>query len=169
MKKGLALCAALFLVLGLFACGGNKYNAVLYNNAKEWMKADFLKANMTYGAYYKNENYDENDENSLEYLQDKTSPLSRTVIIDDKQIFDEIFDEFPTEIDFNSQTVCLYFFTAYNPRPYILKGVNLDIDTLKINLRQKKSKRLDGIAPTQKCVAVKVDKTNIKTVTFNQR
>ena len=169
MKKVLIICTALFLVLALFACGGNKYNAALYNNANEWIKADFLKANMTYGAYYKNEDYDENDESSLEYLQDKTSPPSRTVIVADKQSFDEIFDEFPAEIDFSTQTVCLYFFTAYNPRPYILKGVKLDADTLKIELSQKKSKRLDGTAPTQKCVAVKVDKTNIKTVTFNQR
>jgi hypothetical protein len=168
-KKIITLGVLAVMCLGLFTgCGGNKYNAVVVEDGVAF-NTEFLKENMTYGAYYYNENYNEDiDDWSDRYLRDETSPKSREHIIKAKAEFDKIFTEFPLEVDFDKEMVLVYCYTDDNSRPRIIKSIELDDTTLKIKFKLKEVKPgvLDSTMPGRKCLVVKMGKLDITTAEF---
>ena len=53
VKKIVVLGVIAVMVLSLAGCeNGNKYNAVMYSDAKEWMNENFLIENLTRDAVY---------------------------------------------------------------------------------------------------------------------
>ena len=163
------ICVGVVLVimtLGLFAGCGNQllYNAVLYSNAKEWMNEEFLKKNLTRGSQYVNEEGEIVSADGESYLETKT------FIIQSNEDFNEIFTEFPPEIDFEKDMILIYIFTTTTGiQPYDIKNVNLDGSIVKIEC---KLKRYSGIAkdslsaPGQRCLVIKMDKLDITSVEF---
>ena len=116
MKKFVRIVGIIVLICCLFGsvgCG-NKYNAELFNNAEQWIRDDFLRENRV-KAYYPNENYDENDEQSERYIYDETAPLTRTFIISDNVTFDEIFKGDDIVIDFANEILLLYIHSEIYP------------------------------------------------------
>ena len=89
----LALCAVVLLCsLSFVACDKatiRKYNAVLYDNVKQYVKVDVIKEHLNMsesGRYAHNNAY---------------------FIVQTQEDFDKIFTSFPAEINFDRQTVLL--------------------------------------------------------------
>ena len=111
MKKFVRIVGVFALLCCLFGAAGcgNKYNAELFNDAEQWVREDFLRENRV-KAFYPNENYDENDEQSESYIYDEAAPLSRTFIISDEETFNEIFTGDDFSVDFVNVMLFLYIF-----------------------------------------------------------
>lgn len=135
-----------------------KFNAVLYSKAKTWIDEDFLKENKVYGMRYPNEND--------EYIQDTTSPKSRTFIITQEEEFKSIFTNYTSAVNFDKQMVVLYIFCDISPRVYILKDVNINKQNLTLYCQLKQSDKKDAVEPYQRCFMVVLDKNNIDTAKF---
>lgn len=163
LKRSFIAVIAL-LVFFLNGCGKEiNYNAAVAGGV---YKEDFLKENKTSGAYYKNENYDPEDENSDEYVLDEKSPRSRTFVITGQSQLDEIFESFSTPIDFEKQMLVVYVYTDCYLRTQILKSVKLSDNVLKIKFKIESGEPGHGDArkPYQRTFAVMLDKLNVEAV-----
>ena len=75
MKK--VILSLISIIIGLsflVGCGGNKYNAVLYSHAENWISEEFLDENRV-KAYYPNKDYVEGESDPGEFLCDLVSTL----------------------------------------------------------------------------------------------
>ncbi|MDR1094606.1 MAG: hypothetical protein LBL66_10725 [Clostridiales bacterium] len=161
VKKIVGLGVLLMMIFSLVGCG-NKYNAVMYDNAKEWMSEEFLRENLTRGAFYEDV-----------FLDDNSYPKNITHIIKSKEEFDAIFAEFPSEVDFESSIVFIYIFTCNSMgSSYKISknrlGKNKD---LKIYFKRIKPKKLGAYgggmtSPGQRCFVVTMNKLDVITVEF---
>lgn len=157
---------AVIALLAFFLNGCGKeinYNAAVADGV---YKEDFLKESMTLGAYYKNENFDPEDENSDEYLLDETSPRSRTFVVTEQSQLNEIFESFNTPIDFEKQMLIVYVYTDCYLRAQVLKSVKLNGNVLKIEFEIESGERGHGDArePYQRTFAVITDKLDVESV-----
>lgn len=161
----------LVLIIILCLLGGwsnnNKYNAVLYSDATEWIDETFLKDNRV-KAYYPNENYiDGQDNPNDKYIYDTNSPSSRVFIVSDEVEYSSIFSNSPLDVDFEYEMVILYIFPDVNPnREYKLKKIEVNdkILTVKTNLGRRSVD--DATMPCQRCIAIKLNKVEINEVKF---
>ena len=160
-----------FIAMGMallmfFVNGCNEkiyYHAVIVNGV---YNETFLKKNMTFGAYYKNENYDPENVNDYEYLLDETSPRDRTFIVTEQSQMNDIFESFRAPINLEKQMLVVYIYTDCYQRARILRTVRLSGDVLKIEFKLKPGKRGYGNAcePYQRTFAVVLDKLDVETV-----
>ncbi len=75
----------LFLLIAfiwiLCGCEGEKYNALIHNQAEKWISEDFLNENRV-KAFYINETYIEGEsEPSSKYIYDESAPSFRTFFV----------------------------------------------------------------------------------------
>lgn len=85
---------------------------------------------MTFGAYYKNDDWDMEDENSEEYLYDETSPSFRLHVVTEQGQFDDIFSD-SQQVDFENKMILVYMFIATTTnRPQKIKRIRLGDKTL---------------------------------------
>lgn len=167
--KFLSLILVLLTFLSLFAgcSNNNRYSAVLYSNATEWIDKTFLNNNKV-KAYYLNEKYIDGQSNpSDKYIYDEASPSSREFIVSDEVEYNRIFSNSPLDIDFEHEMVILYIFSdVYPEREYKLKKikVNDEVLTLKTEFEQKNVD--DAAIPYQRCIVVKMNKVEINEVKF---
>lgn len=167
--KFLSLILVLLTFLSLFAgcSNNNRYSAVLYSNATEWIDKTFLNNNKV-KAYYLNEKYIDGQSNpSDKYIYDEASPSSREFIVSDEVEYNRIFSNSPLDIDFEHEMVILYIFSdVYPERKYKLKKieVNDEVLTLKTEFEQKNVD--DATIPYQRCIVVKMNKVEINEVKF---
>lgn len=169
MKKFVSIVGIIVLICCLFGsvgCG-NKYNAELFNNAEQWIRDDFLRENRV-KAYYPNENYDENDEQSERYIYDETAPLTRTFIISDSVAFDEIFKGDDIAVDFANEILLLYIHSEIYPgRNYSLKKIAVEGGKISVSVEiEKKNGVGDAAMPAQSCLLVKMDRIEIDSAEF---
>ena len=162
-KKILILGVLIVMAFSLAACGGNKYNAVMYDDAGKWMHEEFLTENLTRGAFY---------EDVL--LDDNSYPKSIPHLIKNKEEFDSVFAEFPSEIDFKQSMICIYIFTCnYMGRPYEIRKIGKDNQILKIDVNFVRIKgcaaRGYATKPARRCLVVKMDKQDITAVEFTEK
>lgn len=141
-------------------------NAVtLYDNTIQWMKVTYAFANRT---------------KPLPETEDCPSEI--TNVINSKEEFDKAYYEFPAEIDFDKQTLVLYFFASCNILSqngkrlsyYELTDVTeentsltFDVTCVKASLLIKDEPYADVSKPTQLCLAVLMPKTQISDFKFN--
>lgn len=167
--KFLSLILALLTIFSLFmgCSNNNKYNAVLYSNATEWIDETFLNDNRV-KAYYLNENYIDSQSNPNDkYIYGTTSPSSRVFTVSDEVEYNRIFSNSPLNINFEHEMVILYIFSdVYPAREYRLKKieVNGEVLTVKTELEQKNVD--DATMPYQRCIVVKMNKVEINEVKF---
>ena len=168
MKKFVRIVGIIILICCLFGsvgCG-NKYNTELFNNVEQWIRDDFLRENRV-KAYYPNENYDENGEQSERYIYDETAPLSRTFIISDEETFNEIFTEDDFSVDFDNEMLLLYIFPKMYPRNYILKKIIVEGGKIRISVEIEKRNGVgDAAMPAQSCLLVKMDRIEFDSAEF---
>jgi hypothetical protein len=157
IKKIIALGVLIIMAISLGACA-NKYNAVIYDNVGTLANEEFLKDNLTQGAYYEDE-----------YLDD-SYPKSINYVIKNQEKFEKTFVDFPTGIDFEKEMLLVYFFTcASMVRPYEISKINIDSQILKIDIKSVPPKQGavgDATKPKQRCIAVKMDKLYITSAEF---
>ena len=161
-----SLITLLFFIF-LTACSVNKYNAVLYSQANEWIDESFLKNNRV-KAYYLNKNYEEgkSDPND-KYIYDSTLPSSRIFIITEKNEYNEIFTNTQLSVNFKTEMIILYIFSDVNPsREYKLKKISSDGGILTIETKLEHSDSDDATLPYQRCFVIKMNKSNIDEVIF---
>lgn len=168
MKKifllGIVLMIASVTIVG---CSKNQYNATIINGVEDWLQDDFLRENRV-KAFYLNDNYVEGQTiPSDKYIRDTTSPSSRTVIISTQNEFDEKFINHPFDVDFDNEIIILYFFgDEYPNRDYKIEDINLDEQTLNIYIELENDSKKDAVMSYQRCILVKLKKTDFKTVNF---
>lgn len=168
MKK--FILSGIIFLLGLcffVGCGGNKYNAVLYSHAENWISEEFLSENRV-KAYYPNKDYVEGESDPADrYLYDKESPVSRTFILDNKEEFNKIFSKYDSTVDFENQIVILYIFADVNPyRDYFFNKLILKKQSLEIYYRLQRKNVDDATPPYQRCFMFKMDKVALDSVVF---
>ena len=166
MKKLFLIRTLIFLIpfsLCVFTgCGKiniRKFDAKIVDTGFTF-KEDFFKANMTYGAYY-------TDENGKD-VRDKTSPEYRTFMITEKTQLDEVFSVFPG-IDLKKEMLVMYAYTSYyNGRRQKITSIKVDQKKLKIKFRYvyKRPFIKDASAPQHRFLVIRMDKLNIDTVEF---
>ena len=161
MKKNIILGVVIIMMITLVACEKEiPYNAKIYDNAGELMYEEFLGDNLTRGVFYEEE-----------YLDDDSYPTNITHLINNKEEFNSVFTEFPSEIDFDKSILAIYIFTCNYVRPYELKKVSIDNQTVKIEIEINMPKGVTGSAvPSwQRCIVVEMDKLDITTVEFIEK
>ncbi len=166
VKRIAFLCITIIISLCVLAgCGNNsiKYNAVLYDNANDWIREEFLNENRTRGAYF--------DIGGEINSADKSNPKSRTFIVDNQEEYDEIFisdlNEF--DFDFDNQMLIVFTFTTIYHRNNKIKSLDMQNGILKINYKmESKSGVGDASVPYQRWFVVKLDLLNIDSVEFEE-
>lgn len=158
------ILSVIMLLCALTSCSvfdiAIKYNARLYSDATQWVNEDFLKENMVYGAYYRNE--------SGQLCQDDSSPKSRAFVIEDDEQYDTFFKQNSFDVNFEKEVVVLYIFSDTNNRNYILKGLELNDKELTVQVQLQKSLVDDTIMPYQRCLVLKMNKVEIEAVKFEE-
>ena len=146
----------------------NKYNAVMYSTSKDWILTSFLEDNKVKGAYYKNPDYIESENDSVDkYYYDETSPKHRTFIVDNQDTYNTIFKENALRVDFNKEIVYLYIFAdIYPSRKYYIDNILLEEEQVNIYYKVEKNNKNDASAPGQRCLIVVMKKTNTSNVKF---
>lgn len=167
--KFLSLILVLLTIFSLFAgcSNNNKYNAVLYSNANEWIDETFLNDNRV-KAYYLNENYiDGQSDPNDKYIYDTTSPSSRVFTVSDEAEYNRIFSNSPMNIDFEYEMVILYIFSdVYPEREYKLKKIEVNGEVLIVKTELEQKNVDDAAMPYQRCIALKMNKVEINEVKF---
>ena len=167
-NKVFALFVFIAFICLLSGCNDNKYNAVIYNNATEWISEEFLKENRV-KAYYPNEDHIEYEDGySPEYIYDEESPAFRTFIIQDEEEFKRIFSKYEGTIDFENEIVLLYIFPATSSRDYYIKKMDYEnqVLTVQIKKQSRQNNKADGDLPSQRCLMIKMEKLEIDSVNF---
>ncbi len=165
-NKVFSLMILMIFICILSSCSVYKYNAEIYNQAKEWISEEFLEENRV-KAYYLNENYIEGESDPwTEYIYEKDVPSERTFIITEQYEFTNIFTKYEETIDFEKEMVILYIFSNWSPRDYHLKKIIYENQklTMHIKLQHINSKIKDSVEPYQRCLMIKMDKLEIDSV-----
>jgi hypothetical protein len=103
------------------------------------------------------------------YVDGEMYPQQRTLLVQEQGKFDEIFKEFPTEVDFEKSMIIMHGFTTASGSGYEIKSIVLDGQVLTINYghpRLKGGTSPNASMPLTKWVVVKMDKLNIETAEF---
>lgn len=167
LSMGVGVIVCLVLLAG---CGnGNEYNAIVLESGLSF-KSEFLKDNMTLGAYYYNENYNPEEDPGAEYLRDETSPKYRIFIVRNQTERNLIFSNIQ-DVDFEKEMLLVYCYTDIYSRPRIIKSLELEGTTLNVEFTIKKSKKGVGDAsmPQRRILVIKMKALDIETVMFTKK
>ncbi len=152
MKRAVCVLGAVLVILGLTSCG-NRYGAVIYDNAREWIKEEFAENNRVW-AYYEGEKTITDD-----------YPSSRSFLVKDEQQFKEMFVEEPQglEVNFENEMLAVYTFNSIYIRNMGISSVKVEDDTVGVYLEYAKAKDGvgDAVAPYQRWVVVKMAKLDV--------
>ena len=172
----LVLIAATLLTTVLLTYSPLRYRAKMYSYCNEWIDPAFLESNKL-SIPYRNPNYDENEGPSTEnpvYFEDATLPSNRTFLITDEETFRKIFTASPIKVDFEKEMILLYMFgdSSLPTRNYEIKEIEIENDTITVcfklvsNRKPWEKRKKAAVMTWHRCVAVKIKKIDISTVTF---
>lgn len=125
-------------------------NAVLYDNAQDYAKEEFLQENITYGIQGQ-----------------KDVPEEIVYIVKEQTDFDAMFTDFPTAIDFETEMVIVYFYTnAAMGCGCVMRELKKENEKLYIKFSHNlpDPNKPTGAPLTQGCLLVKMDKYDIDSV-----
>lgn len=163
LAAAVALLLALLAGAGLYFALRIRYHAVIMESGFTF-GTEFLRESMTYGASYRNEDFD--PEKGEEWLYDTQSPKSRTYIIADRSGLDGVFESFPP-IDFDREMILVYCYTDIYSRERILKSVKCKDGAVKVKFTIKSNfGRADATAPARHILVVKMDKLDVTSAEF---
>lgn len=93
---------------------------------------DFLKANLIGGSVpYINEDYDANDQTSMEYLYFDDQPTSRTIIIKNDEEYNQVFIN-TSEYDLSKKIIIVYLYEKLSQDKPFLKKTTIENEELII-------------------------------------
>lgn len=134
----LGVLGAVVLLAVMFFCWKNRYGAKLYNgnvNTYGAVREEFIDQNRVYGAcYFNSECLEDSDESTVQDIQDRESPKTRTFLIKDEETFKEIFYEDALDVNFEEEMLVLHIFRVNHVRDYSLKNVTVKGDQVEIEI-----------------------------------
>ena len=132
----------------------DKYSAVLYDMAQTYMKKEFLMQQPS----YPHANPDTSNPSA--------TTQESTFVVNDTNAFDEMFNDFPTTIDFNSEMLIVSIhINFYMGNGYEIKKLALKKGVLSLDLkRNANSVAHTASAPRQRCFVVKMKKCDLTSV-----
>ncbi len=155
MRKFTIAVLCIFMCISLFTGCSSKvnYNAVLYDNAVDWIREDFQV-------------------NNLVGSTQSPYPSERTLIVNNQDEFNEIFlpDIGELDVDFTSQRLVVYTFRAIYRKSFYLKSVTMENGRLKVIYQMEDLTPGTGSAtnPYQRYFVLKLDKVDITAVEFEK-
>lgn len=152
MKKIIVFLICIILLLCLQGCGKHKYNCVLYDNISDNIKYDFKEKHITRFAYF----------NRIPY-NDISYPKNYTLVIENSEKLNEIFNNVPFEINFDKQIAVLYVYTTnYAASSCKLKKVKIIDNKCDIYVKENLGPKGTGSAsiPTTRFIIITLDKIN---------
>ena len=162
MIKKIGYTAVVFIIGLCFLVGCSvKYNAVLYDNAVEWINTEFANENLTRGIHYE-----------PDFYTDETYPSERTFIVNNREKYDEIFISGLKEldIDFDMQMLVVYTFTTVYHRNNRIKKTEVKNQVLTISYKMEEKFGVgDASMPYQRWFVVKLDAVDISSVEFVEK
>ncbi|MGN1104778.1 MAG: hypothetical protein ACI4QI_07915 [Candidatus Coproplasma sp.] len=150
-------CSVIFMTV-LFSVAGCsdgknvKYNAVLYDDAVEWIRGDFKT------------------ENNIDYFQDGN--VSLTFTVDNQEEYNSIFIENADglSVDFDSQMLAVYTYIAVNYRNNYLTSTEVSDGVLTLTYEMEDKPGIcDTCVPYQRWFVVRLDKLDVDSVVFNRK
>ncbi|MCH5164230.1 MAG: hypothetical protein J1F36_04360 [Clostridiales bacterium] len=169
-KKWIIVAASILVVVAVAIAAGvvvyetNKipYHAEIYNDIEDYMREEFIITHLTKEGFY-------TDKDGNEYSGDVSDPTDIVYFISNEQQFSEVFLQFPVEVDFDSEMIVVYMFSAYTRREMVIESITLNEETLIMSVKSKERRGYipDCTAPHQRYFAIKMDKVNVKEVNVN--
>jgi len=160
-KKIIMLVAITIMAITLVACKKEiPYNAMIYDDAGEWMHEEFLLDNLTQGVLHGDV-----------YLDDDSYPKNINHLLRSEEEFNAVFSQFSSEIDFDDSMVCIFIFTCNYTRPYEISKISMNNQVLKIEVKSIKPKGVvgDAVPSWQRCLVVVMDKLEITSLEFVEK
>jgi len=179
ITKLLTLGVMVIMALGLFACGGNKFNAAILDDFPANFNVEFLK--MTFGIEDEPENSDEwwgdidGTDGWWNYDQNGKKLIHfQTLIIKDQSEADIAFDYFPSDFDFEKEMLLFCFFAESSqwiepPSSYEIKNMRIEDSTLKFTIEVKARTSSAQGRSNQRCKIIKMEKLDISAAQFERR
>ncbi len=128
-----------------------------YDNAGEWVKEDFRSENLLSGSS------DIDSENEL--------PQTRTFIVLDREMFDEMFVDKIDELNigFDSEMILVYTFTSIYVAPANITKIAMD-DSITFTYQfQRKEGTGSATAPFQRWFVVVIDREDYASHVFEEK
>ena len=170
-RKIIAALLSLFIIFStLTGCSYTqiKYKAKMYSQVQDWILPSFWDEHKICGLRYENPDYVEGvDDYTEKYYYDQVSPNFWTFIIEDQETFDSIFKENTLEVDFDNEMVLLHICRG-SSKEYIIDKIGVEAQKACVYYKSKLRFTLGatGIAPSRRCLIVKMSKMDITNVDF---
>lgn len=154
-SKFLSLWLTLITTFGLLiGCSNIKFNAQLFDSARDWIKEDFINDNL------------------VDNLEDSKYPTERAFIVKNEEEYDKIFKENADncDINFDAQMLIVYTFITIYHRNNSLVSLEAVEDVLTITYKmEKKSGVGDASIPYQRWFVVRLDMLSVDSVVFVEK
>ena len=151
-KRIMLVVLTFILLFNLTSCNNNKYNAKVYSKVNDIVREEAFN------------NYNINVE------QGETSiRKNRTLIINNKELYDEIFIDNSIECDFTTNIIYVYIYVSVYPSNEIkIVDIHNENDTVTISFKDESGNMFVGSAcePYTRWIAVKMDKLDSNKVEF---
>ena len=110
---------------------------------------------------YKNEHYDPDDPDSLEYFSDGSLPFYRAIKITEQALLNDAFDDVPV-VDFETRMVLIIIFSTFGNYQFGLKDMEQKNDILELTVINRQR----GIvtAPELVYLVIQLDKLDISDI-----
>ena len=131
----------------------------------------FWEENILRVVSYYNENYDENDENSKEYINFPDAPAQIIKIVDTQEEYEHIFT-YPEEIDFENNMLIVLLFIGFRQNNYNIKKIVKEDKKLNIEYTEENTGCFfahNASAPMRAYIVISMDKLDVDTVEFIKR
>lgn len=160
IKRGILIWLSLLLI-PLSACdagyntsfGGAGYNASVCEMENDSFNDDFLNNNKVRGALY----------DGILSTDNESLPSQRTFIIDNETDYNSIFKPSAPSVNFDSETIIVYTYTAINLRKVKMSKVTISDKSIKIELKEEKVRVGvgDSRVPYQRFLVINLSKVDI--------
>ena len=186
MKKIIGVILFLCLAVLLVGCNNKvPYNAVIYAPNSMVIDDEVLLNNKVKDAHY----VVRNESGLYDIVIDENAPIDRTIVIEDDTTFKNYIRENYITVDFEKQTVLVYFYlTYYHGRDLHISKIDykendeykedmklsvllsgdyvIDVPNIKVDFYDKSKGLKDNSGPSAGYAVVVLDKLDIKNCVF---
>ena len=164
MKKIIGVILFLCLAVLLVGCNNKvPYNAVIYAPNSMVIDDEVLLNNKVKDAHY----VVRNESGLYDIVIDENAPIDRTIVIEDDTTFKNYIRENYITVDFEKQTVLVYFYlTYYHGRDLHISKIDYKNGNIKVDFYDKSKGLKDNSGPSAGYAVVVLDKLDIKNCVF---
>lgn len=185
MKKIYAFLLLFIIITGVLLTGIScalPYNAEIVTSVfvtdnhivpldDDYFTESFWKESIISTVTYYNEDYDINDENSIDYIRYPDAPAEIIKIVDTQEEYEQTFTH-QEDIDFENNMLIVWVFRSFNQYTYNLKKVVQEDKKLNIEYTEENTGCFfahNASAPMRAYIVISMDKLDVDTVEFTER